>query len=612
MTDPEARRLLALGDVRAAADIYSDRATLATDAAQREDYQLLAAEILFDRGMLEPALERLGVVTDTPSTPLLAQRRDILLAKGLLFGGDPEAALLALPDPIDVAAPIHRARIQETRAQIYHRLDDPDNELVARIALEREVRDPAIIERNHEQIWRFLTRQPLSTLRALTTNVRDETYQGWVALALAEADAGTSPAGREAALARWASLFPAHPANGDMLAALLDPEGVEGADRDFDSGTIEHVAVLLPLSSTDAGAPAAAVRDGLVAAWTRERAAGALVPTLRFHDVGENTAYARSAYEKALAEGADAVIGPLRKEAVAAIVTQRRVPVPTVTLNTVDATLADAPDANIVQFGLAPEEEARAAASRAIALSLRNAVVLQSDDSRGDREARAFRDELYAHGGDVVHLAVLPGDTYDYSPQIREALGIDESDARFRALSSTIGEQLFFEPAIRNDIDVVFLALTSEEARSARPQLDFFRARGIPRLATSRVASFVEDEKVNRDLDTIYYADAPWVLDASLADDPLRRDILASFPDADGAYAKLYALGADAWSLVRNLDTLADGERLRGYTGELELGRDGRVRRYLDWAQYRDGRSVPVERVEAEPLVEIRSGAARN
>ena len=123
----------------------------------------------------------------------------------------------------------------------------------------------------------------------------------------------------------------------------------------------------------------------------------------------------------------------------------------------------------------------------------------------------------------------------------------------------------------------------------------------------------MEDEKVNRDLDTIYYADAPWVLDASLADDPLRRDILASFPAAsDGAYAKLYALGADAWSLVRNLDALADGERLRGYTGELELGRDGRVRRRLDWAQYRDGRSVPVERVEAEPLGEIRSGAARN
>ena len=134
VSDPEARRLLAEGDVRAAADIYSDRAALATDAAQREDYQLLAAEILFDRGMLEPALERLDAVTDAPSTPLLAQRRDILVAKGLLFGGDPEAALLALPDPADVEASIHRARIQETRAQIYRRLDDPDNELVARIA----------------------------------------------------------------------------------------------------------------------------------------------------------------------------------------------------------------------------------------------------------------------------------------------------------------------------------------------------------------------------------------------------------------------------------------------------------------------------------------------
>ena len=615
VSDPEARRLLAAGDVRGASDVYTERAARAGGVGQREDYQLLAAEILFDRGMLEPALERLGAVPETPSTPLLAQRRDILVAKGLLFSGDPEAALLALPDPADVRMPIHRARVHETRAQVYRQLDDPDGELLARVALEREVRDPAIIERSHDQIWRFLSRQPLSTLRDLTTNVRGEVYQGWVALALAESDAGTSPAEREAAFARWASLFPMHPANGEVLAALRDPDAGGGTERNFDGGAIEHVAVLLPMSAGAAGAPAAAIRDGLIAAWTAERARGGQVPVLRLHDVGENTAYARTAYEKALAEGADLVIGPLRKEAVAAIVTQRRVAVPTLTLNTVDTVgvgEADGGDPNVVQFGLAPEEEARAAASRAAALSLRNAVVLQSDDSRGDREARAFRDELYAHGGDVAHVAVLPLDTYDYSAQIREALGVDESDERFRRLSATIGERLFFEPAIRNDVDVVFLALTSEEARSARPQLDFFRARDIPRLATSRIASLVDDEKINRDLDTIYYTDAPWVLDASLADDPLRRDILANFPAADGAYAKLYALGADAWLLARNLGALADGERLAGYTGELALGEDGRIRRRLDWAQYRDGRSEPVERLEAEPLGEIRSGAARN
>jgi len=188
----------------------------------------------------------------------------------------------------------------------------------------------------------------------------------------------------------------------------------------------------------------------------------------------------------------------------------------------------------------------------------------------------------------------------------------DASDVRFKRLSSTIGERLFFEPAIRNDVDVVFMALTSEQARSARPQLDFFRAREVPRLATSRVASPDADEKMNRDLNSIFYTDAPWMLRRSLVDDPLRRDIVASFPAADGAYAKLYALGIDAWRIVENLGPLGAGERLEGYTGDLELAADGRVRRHLDWAQYVEGVSVPVERIEAEPLGEVRSTTAAN
>lgn len=611
VADPEARRLLAAGDPLAAADLYAARADSAVDTAQSEDYRLIAAEILFDRGLHEAGLERLAAVPPALSTPALMQRRDILVAKGLVAGGDPEAALLALPDPADVADPLQRARVYETRAQTYRALDDPDNELVARIALERQIVEPAIIERSQAETWQLLSLQPLSTLRTLTTNVRDQTYQGWVALALAHAEAGDDPARRGAALDRWQSLFPGHPATDDFIFTLADPDFAMPLAAGFDGDSIERVAVLLPLSAGATSAPAAAIRDGLVAAWERSRADGRPVPVLRFHDIGENAAYARTAYARAVAEGADAVIGPLRKDAVAAIVTQRRVPVPTVTLNTVDIGGGER-HPNVVQFGLAPEDEARAAAERAAALSLDNAIVLQSDDSRGDREAQAFRDELFARGGDVVHVAVLPKDRYDYSAELREALGIDASDVRFKRLSSTIGERLFFEPAIRNDVDVVFMALTSEQARSARPQLDFFRAREVPRLATSRVASPDADEKMNRDLNSIFYTDAPWMLRRSLVDDPLRRDIVASFPAADGAYAKLYALGIDAWRIVENLGPLGAGERLEGYTGDLELAADGRVRRHLDWAQYVEGVSVPVERIEAEPLGEVRSTTAAN
>jgi len=265
---------------------------------------------------------------------------------------------------------------------------------------------------------------------------------------------------------------------------------------------------------------------------------------------------------------------------------------------------------NVIQFGLAPEDEARAAASRAIGLSLKNAVVIQADDSRGDREARAFQDTMFSYGGDVVHVAVLPSDEYDYSKPIKDALQITQSDARFKAISNTIGSKLFFEPNIRPDVDVIFLAVSSEQARSVRPQLDFFHASHVPRFGTSRIAGPDEDIKKNRDLNSIYYPEAPWVLRESMQNDPLRTQILQSFPGASGAYAKLYALGADSYKVITNLNTLSNGERIEGFTGDLEFSGTGYIRRHLDWAQYQEGISVGVERVDADTLPTIQSGGS--
>ncbi len=605
ITDPAARRQLQLGNPVAAADIYSERAARANDPAQQQDYLLLAAEILFDRNLGIEGQERLAAVPEVLETLELTHRRDIVRAKSLVYERDAEAALMALPDPQMVENAFHRARLYETRAQAYKLLEDPDNELIARIELENQVDDAEIISRGHEQIWQLLSAQSQSTLRGMTTNVRGDVYQGWIELALAHAAAGADTSQLRSDISLWQDRFPTHPANPDFVAALYTPSGFE---MSVDGKPVNQIAVLLPLSASSTATVAAAIRDGIVAAYEQAGSRGQ-TPVLRFYDVGDNPGYVRTAYANAIADGANAVIGPLRKEAVAAIVSQREVPVPTITLNTVEASSLGGDTRNIIQFGLAPEDEARAAASRAAGLGLTNAIILQSDDSRGDRETRAFQDAMFQYGGDVVHVAVLPADTYDYSDQIKEALSIDKSDVRFRTLSSTIGEKLFFEPSIRNDVDVVFLAITSEQARSVRPQLDFFHARDLPRLGTSRVASLDDDEKNNKDLNSIFYPDAPWVLRKSLQKDPLRQTILQNFPAAGGAYAKLYALGADAYQLVTSLDALSRGERLQGYTGELELGPEGRIRRYLDWAQYIEGVSTAVESVDAPPTPSIRSGS---
>lgn len=597
VADPQAREQLRRGRPMAAADVYTDRARRSNSPEEQQDNLLIAAEILYDRGLGEPGRERLDAVPLELATVELVQRRNILVAKARLLNEDADGAIEALPEPDEVPTALHRARVYETLAQAFSRNGDADQELVARIGLESQLVDAVTIERAQSGTWQMLTSLPLSTLQRLTTNVRSDTYQGWVELALAQGDAGADTAWRQDAFDQWQTLFPDHPANGPFLSALVNPADFEGFTTE--GGEIDTVAVLLPLTDSRTSAASAAIRDGMIAA--REQASRqGRVPDLRFYDVGANPAFARTAYENAVRDGADAVVGPLRKEAVSTIVTQRRVPVPTITLNTIDSTGSQNASKNIIQFGLAPEDEARAAAGRAMALSLTNAIILQSDDSRGDREARAFQDSMFARGGDIVHIAVLPNDQYDYSEQIRAALSIDDSDNRFRRLSSTLGERLFFEPAIRQDVDVIFLALGNEQARSVRPQLDFFRARAIPRFSTSRVAAIGNDAKVNRDLNTIFYSDAPWILDPAMDQDPVKRSIVAQFPSATGVFGRLYALGVDAWKLVNAIDVIGNGEQLDGFTGELSLGIDGRVTRRLDWAQYQDGVSVPVERIEIE------------
>lgn len=604
ITDPAARRQLQLGKPLAAADIYSRRASRSSDPAQQQDYLLTAAEILFDRALIEPGNERLAAVPELLASAELAHRRAILVARSSINDRQPEAALAVLPDPLQVDSALHRARVYETRAQAYSILQDPDNELIARIELENQLSDGPIIQKSHEQIWQLLTTQPLSTLRRMTTNVRGDIYQGWIELALAHAAAGVDEAKRRSGISGWQKRFPTHPANPEFVNALYAPADF---DINIDGKPINQIAVLLPLTGSNTAAVAAAIRDGIVAASFMSSQDTLQSPLLRFYDVGDNAGYVRTAYQNAVSDGADAIIGPLRKQAVAAVVSQREVPVPTITLNNVESASIGGGADNLIQFGLAPEDEARAAASRATALSLKNAIIFQADDSRGDREARAFQDAMYLYGGDVVHIEILPKDQYDYSDEIKEALSINQSDVRFRQLSRTIGEKLFFEPSIRNDVDVIFLAITSEQARSVRPQLDFFHARGVTRLGTSRVASVDDDAKKNKDLNTIYYPETPWVLRKSLEKDPLRQTITNTFSGAQGAYAKLYALGADAYQLITNLGQLSTGERLNGYTGELELSPEGRIIRHLDWAQYVEGVSQPVESIEAPALPSIRS-----
>ena len=597
ISDPRARQMLSLGQIEQASDRYTDLASRARDPLIQEDYLLVATEILYDRGRVELGATKKAMIPESLQTLENQQRLQILNAKDSLFNDDPEAALLALPTAREIVSPLHRARAYEVQAQSYRLLEQPDRELAARINLEQQLTNTQIIDKNHRHIWQLLTSQSQSTLKKMGASSENAIYVGWLDLAMASAAGGSSPESRNLAFQEWRGQYPGHPAEERFLAQLSDPNNL--SDFNLNVTTVDQIGVLLPMSMDGIDAFAAAIRDGIIVAYQNSQDQRT-VPRVKFYDTGSNIAFVRNIMQEAVADGADAIIGPLRKDAVASIATMRDVPVPVITLNYIDSSQPNASTDNVIQFGLAPEDEARSAASRALALGLRQAIILQSDDSRGDREARAFQDEMLLNGGEVLHTAVLPSDVYDYSQQIRDALLITQSDRRFRNIQQTLDSKLFFEPSIRDDLDVIFLAISSEEAQSVRPQLSFFRAHNVLKLGTSRIATIDDDPKARKDLNGIFFNDAPWQLDQSVRNGKLYREIARNFPDNIDIFSKLYALGIDAYYLATNLQELTSigGTRIPGYTGDLELGFNGRIRRHLQWAKYEEGEVVGVKTVE--------------
>ena len=139
----------------------------------------------------------------------------------------------------------------------------------------------------------------------------------------------------------------------------------------------ERLAVLLPLSGSLATA-AGPVRDGLLAAYYGERRRR---PELRFYDTAGTASGATTAYAKAVAEGADQVLGPLGRDEVDAVFRGVQPNVPVIALNRV----ATAPPANSASFSLAPEDDGIGAAGYFLARNAKRILVLSAGEARLQR-----------------------------------------------------------------------------------------------------------------------------------------------------------------------------------------------------------------------------------
>ena len=71
----------------------------------------------------------------------------------------------------------------------------------------------------------------------------------------------------------------------------------------------------------------------------------------------------------------------------------------------------------------------------------------------------------------------------------------------------------------------------------------------------------------------------------------LRREVGALWSNSMSAFMRLYAFGADAYSLVKELGTLRAQQyaEFDGVTGKLSLNENNRINRRLVWARFEKG-----------------------
>lgn len=311
------------------------------------------------------------------------------------------------------------------------------------------------------------------------------------------------------------------------------------------------LAVLLPLSGSLATA-AAPVRDGFLAGYygeTRRR------PEVSFYDTSTGAAVA---YDRAVAEGNDFVVGPLGRDEVGALF-NRPLPVPVLALNR----SSTPPPAGNASFSLSPEDDGIAAAEFLLDRGARRVLVIAAQDDTQRRAVAALRERLTERGGSVTDV-------------------VGEGVADFAPFAAKQG-----------GIDAIFLAVRGSGARLLMPKLALAGLAGKLRVATSQLLSGtgkVEDDRV---LDGIAFPSDSWAT-RGVRGLPSAAITAATLPNAKGSAARLFAFGFDAWLITAYLEQLATSAKgMEGATGVLRIDGFGNVQRMPAWSTFSSGVAVP-------------------
>ncbi len=548
----------------------------------REQFWLKAANALARGGYIEEANQIIGELAQQPLPPNQQIELRIVNARIALKQGHSSKALEILNLPDADADAGTRQHLHHLRAEAFEASGNHLDAARERMAADALISDADARLQNQQRLWLTLDRLTTDALQNAITEPPPSVFSGWLELMFYVKSSVADPAQLEAQLELWRSRYPAHPAAEQFFDHLI-------ANKNELTGRPQKIALLLPLSGNFA-APAAAVRDGFLAAYYARQARDDYTPDIRIYDTEGSPETGLQIYQQAVDDGADFIVGPLDKHLVEQLAQATDIDTPTLALNYAQT---ENRHRKLFQYGLLPEDEARQVAERAWLDGHDNAIVLIPEGEWGERMGATFAQHWERLSGTVLETQTYEPSKNDFSTPVKKLLNIDESKARYQQLKQRLKADIKFEPRRRQDVDFIFSAAFPRQARQIRPQLKFFYAADLPIYSTSHAYTGVENVTLDRDMDDIMFCDMPWVLSPRTDTSPNWSEIETQWQRTAHAFKRLYAMGVDAYRLIPWLRYLRSHreEHLTGETGNLYLDNSNRIHRQLTWARFQGGRA---------------------
>ncbi|HID5191889.1 TPA: penicillin-binding protein activator [Klebsiella variicola] len=291
-------------------------------------------------------------------------------------------------------------------------------------------------------------------------------------------------------------------------------------------------------------------------------------------------------------DGATLVVGPLLKENVDDVI-KSNTPLNVLALNQPEKVESRA---NLCYFALSPEDEARDAARHIHQQGKQTPLLLVPRGALGDRVVSAFADEWLKLGGASV-LQQRFGSTAELRAGVNGGGGIALTGTPVSTLpsaqNSSLGSADEMPVSSGGSVDAAYILATPEQIAYIKPMIAMRNGsqNNVTLYASSRSAQGTAGPDFRLEMEGLQYSEIPMLAGSNPA---LMQQALSAVRN-DYSLARLYAMGADAWSLANHFTQMRQtpGFELNGNTGDLAATQDCVINRKLSWLKYQQGKIVP-------------------